>query len=82
VTDREGRHRAIFILRLERDPLGRITGTVERVRTGEKVRLAGLAEVGPLLTAMLAGEEAPRGDDPARRPDGAAPSAPSEPSGA
>ena len=55
--EREGLHHAIFILRLDRDPLGRITGIVERVRTGEKARVDVLADVGPLLVTMLAREE-------------------------
>jgi hypothetical protein len=48
--------RAVFILRLERDALGRVTGVVERVRTGEKARVETLADVGPVLAAMLARE--------------------------
>jgi hypothetical protein len=31
---------------------------VERVRTGEKARVEGIAQVGPLLAAMLAREAA------------------------
>jgi hypothetical protein len=56
-SDEEGRHRVIFIVRLDRDALGRVTGVVERVRTGEKARVDALADVGPLLTAMLARDE-------------------------
>jgi len=53
-----GLHRAVFIVRLDRDPLGRVSGVVERVRTGEKARVDTLADVGSLLAAMLAREEA------------------------
>jgi hypothetical protein len=53
----EGPHRAIFIVRLDRDDLGRITGVVERVRTGEKVRVDTLRTVGQILAAMLARDE-------------------------
>ena len=40
VTGHEG-HQAVFIVRLARDPTGRVTGVVERVRTGEKERVRG-----------------------------------------
>jgi hypothetical protein len=48
----EGLDRAVFIVRLDRDGLGRVTGVVERVRTGEKARVASLAEVGARLAAL------------------------------
>jgi len=50
-------HRAVFIVRLDRDPRGLITGVLERVRTGEKARIDGLADLSRLLTEMLAREE-------------------------
>ncbi len=53
-----GLHRAVFIVRLDRDGLGRVTGVVERVRTGEKAKVDGLEDVGGLLAAMLARGEA------------------------
>jgi hypothetical protein len=53
-----GSHPAVFILRLERDRRGRVSGVVERVRTGEKARVEDLARVGSLLAAMLAREAA------------------------
>ena len=56
MTGEEGLHRAIFILRLDRGARGRVTGVVERVRTGEKTRVETLAEVGDVLAAMLASE--------------------------
>lgn len=59
-AEREGLHRAIFIVRLVRDPLGQVTGVVERVRTGEKERVGAVEEVSAILTTMLArDEEAP-----------------------
>ena len=57
-TDGPGPDRAVFIVRLERERGGRVSGVVERVRTGEKARVEGIAQVGPLLAAMLAREAA------------------------
>jgi hypothetical protein len=51
-------HQAVFIVRLARDPTGRVTGVGERVRTGQKERGAGVEEIGPVLAAMLRREEA------------------------
>jgi hypothetical protein len=53
----EGPHRAIFIVRLDYDDRGRVTGVVERVRTGEKARVDALEGVGQILAAMLARDE-------------------------
>jgi len=53
----EGRHHAIFIVRLDADAGGRLTGVVERVLTGEKARVDALDRVGQVLAAMLAGDE-------------------------
>ena len=50
-------HRAVFIVRLDRDDLGRIRGVVERVRTGEKARVETVDDVGQILAAMLARDE-------------------------
>ena len=56
--DREEKlRRAVFIVRLEDDDRGRLTGVVERVRTGVKARIDGLEELGDVLAAMLAGDE-------------------------
>jgi hypothetical protein len=63
-AEREASPRAIFIVRVDRDEAGRVTGVVERVRTGEKVRVEALADVGRILAAML------------ERETGAAPPAP------
>jgi hypothetical protein len=49
-------HRAVFIVRLDRDADGQLTGVVERVRTGEKVRVGALADVGDVLLRMLAAD--------------------------
>lgn len=56
MTGRE-QHSATFIVRLARDPTGRLTGVVERVRTGEKERVAAVEEIGSILAAMLARDE-------------------------
>jgi len=50
-------HHATFIVRLDRDDRGRITGVVERVRTGEKTWVESLGRVGEILAAMLARDE-------------------------
>lgn len=50
-------HQAVFIVRLARDPTGRVTGVVERVRTGEKERVAAVEEIGSILAEMLGREE-------------------------
>jgi hypothetical protein len=52
-----GTHQAVFIVRLARDPTGRVTGVVERVRTGEKERVVLVEDIGSILNAMLAREE-------------------------
>ena len=56
VTGRET-HLAVFIVRLARDPTERVTGVVERVRTGEKQRVSAVEEIGPVLAEMLGREE-------------------------
>jgi hypothetical protein len=53
----EGLRRAIFIVRLDRDPLGKVSGIVERVRTGEKARVEALTDLGRVLAALLARDE-------------------------
>jgi hypothetical protein len=58
VVASEGHYRAVFIVRLDRDPGGQLTGVLERVRTGEKVRIDSLTDVGLRLAEMLAREEA------------------------
>jgi hypothetical protein len=42
-----------FILRLSSDAAGRVRGVLERVRTGEKVKVEELDALGPLLGQML-----------------------------
>jgi hypothetical protein len=56
-SDDAGRYRTTFIIRVERDAEGRVTGVVERVRTGEKTRVETLADVGRVLSAMLARDD-------------------------
>lgn len=45
--------RVTFVLRLVRDRAGRVSGVLERVRTGEKARVAGLDGVTAALAKML-----------------------------
>ncbi len=47
-----------FILRLSRDETGRITGIVERVRTGEKERVDALDALAQVIGRMVANEAA------------------------
>jgi hypothetical protein len=54
----DGLERTVFIVRLDRDRLGRITGVIERVRTGEKARVGSLDELGASLAALWGGEDA------------------------
>ena len=56
-----------FILRLSRDAAGRVSGVLERVRTGEKVPVQELETLGPLVAQMLRG----RGRRPDRSDGGA-----------
>jgi hypothetical protein len=56
-SDDAGRYRTTFIIRVERDAEGRVTGVVERVRTGEKTRVETLSDVGRVLSAMLARDD-------------------------
>jgi hypothetical protein len=56
-----------FVVRLSRDDAGRLTGVVERVRTGEKARVDGVEAIGPAIARMVTVE----GNDDARRPRGA-----------
>jgi len=43
-----------FIVRISVEA-GRVTGIVERVRTGEKERVRGLEDIGRIITRMLTG---------------------------
>jgi hypothetical protein len=42
-----------FMVRLTRGPDGRLRGTVERVRTGEKERFTGADGIGGVIERML-----------------------------
>lgn len=53
MEDGEARGRFTFVIRLAHDRAGGISGVLERVRTGEKVRFNGLESVAPTLAAML-----------------------------
>lgn len=58
VRMRVAAERVSFIVRLSRDEVGRLSGVVERVRTGEKERFYDIDAIGPLI-ARMAGEERP-----------------------
>ena len=45
-----------FILRLEVDDIGEVTGIVERVRSGEKQRFHGYAMLGEVIRCMVASD--------------------------
>ena len=47
----------VFIVRLEEDVTGDVTGIVERVRTGEKERFRGSAALGEVVKRMAAVED-------------------------
>jgi hypothetical protein len=53
----DGLQRLIFIIQLDRGERGRVTGVVERVGTGEKARVESLADVGQVVSAMLAHDD-------------------------
>jgi hypothetical protein len=44
---------AAFIVRASRDASGRVTGVVERVATGEKVRFVGVEAMAAIIERML-----------------------------
>ena len=46
-----------FVVRLSRVGDGRFSGAVERVRTGEKVRVHDLGALGAVIARMLAEDE-------------------------
>jgi hypothetical protein len=46
-----------FIVRVSRDDAGQLSGTVERVKTGEKHRFQDPETVGRLIARMVAAEE-------------------------
>lgn len=45
-------HPITFVLRVTVEAGGRMTGVVERVRTGQKERFEGAEALGPLVTRM------------------------------
>ena len=53
-----------FVVRLTRDKVGRITGVVERVKTGLKVRVEGVDAIGRAIGEMIA----PPGTDQVQNP--------------
>jgi hypothetical protein len=51
----------IFMVRIIRDAAGRLRGTVERVRTGEKERFTGADGIGGVIERMLQTDQEARG---------------------
>ena len=42
-----------FIIRVSRDEAGRLSGVVERVRTGEKARVYEIEDIGQVIVRMM-----------------------------
>jgi hypothetical protein len=55
-----------FIVRLSRDETGRLTGIVERVRTGEKERFEELAAVATLIARMAGADHSQNAEEDPR----------------
>lgn len=51
--------RSTFVVRIDRDDGGNVTGVIERVRTGEKEPFRGLESIGGLIARMLEAEGGP-----------------------
>lgn len=49
-----------FVVRLSRDEAGRVTGIVERVRTGEKARFEGVAAIATVIARMAEADHTQR----------------------
>jgi hypothetical protein len=45
--------RFTFVIRLVRDDTGRISGVLERVQTGQKIRVSALDGIVPAIAALL-----------------------------
>ena len=72
-TAEAGEH-ATFMARLTRGERGRLTALVERVRTGEKVRVERVEHLGRVLLRMLAGPAHER-TEPGASPEPSSPGA-------
>jgi hypothetical protein len=59
-------HPITFVVRVTVGASGRLSGIVERVRTGEKERFAGAEALGPLVARMALGGDAPGPEDSPR----------------
>lgn len=57
MPDEASRTVVTFIVRIAREPRGRLRGTVERVRTGEKQRFTGADGIGGAIERMLGCDE-------------------------
>ncbi|MBM4439781.1 MAG: hypothetical protein FJ027_05145 [Candidatus Rokubacteria bacterium] len=56
---RHGAKTISFVVRISREPSGAITGVVERVSSGVKVRFEGVAGVAPVINDLLTREDTP-----------------------
>jgi hypothetical protein len=52
-----------FIVRLSRDETGRLTGIVERVRTGQKERFEELAAIAALIARMAEADHVEKAEE-------------------
>jgi len=53
-----------FVVRLTRDEVGRITGVIEQVKTGLKVRVEALDAVGKVIGEMMDPPRIDQGQNP------------------
>ncbi len=56
----EGFFSMTFIVRVSADEAGRVSGIVERVRTGEKERFYGVEAIAPIIARMVEKNNAAR----------------------
>src|SRR5262245_54765554 len=68
-----GPRRSSFVVRIDRDDEGKISGVIERVRTGEKETFRGLEAIGGVIARMVEADtgrpsDLPRGRRARRQP--------------
>jgi hypothetical protein len=59
--------RSTFVVRVDRDASGNVSGVIERVRTGEKEGFRGLEAIGGLIARMVEAEDGTPDDPPPAR---------------
>jgi len=69
----QGPRRSSFVVRIDRDDEGKVSGVIERVRTGEKEPFRGLEAIGGVIARMVEADtgrspDLPRGRRARRRP--------------